>query len=182
MGLGDTAHSLQLKAPRLSTFGAPTQRAPCTHAPSSHLHGHCVFDHHSAGGLHSGDQLLLLAGDSWTATAPVHIRGWGSGAPDGTAGPPAIVGAYSADPNTPLHNQHRPWVRRTAASGVGPVLSFTNCAGLEIVGLELSGGEQGVLFSYEYPSSMWGGLVCCPWTLNAQSSPHVVVVFVCEVS
>jgi hypothetical protein len=107
------------------------------------------------GGLQSGGRLLLNAGDTWTATAPIAIRGWGSGGSN--EGPAATVGAYSTEP---IATQQRPWIRRTAEAGVGPVLSLTNCAGLEITGLEISGGEQGVLFSYDAPRSpAWGGLV-----------------------
>ena len=105
-------------------------------------------------GVAPGDSLYLRAGDIWNVSAPLVLTRWGSGVRDGSL-PDTVLGLYldgQSDPNTP-----RPWVRR-AAGGAGPVLICVDCAGLAVRGLEVSGGEQGLLFSYSEPSPFWGAI------------------------
>jgi len=105
-------------------------------------------------GAAAGDSLLLRMNDIWDLDAPLVLSGWGSGVNDGSAAP-AVLGAYAdgQPPDTP-----RPWVRRAPSAVVGPVVQCMDCAGFVVQGLELSGGEQGLLFSYTAPSPRWGGL------------------------
>jgi hypothetical protein len=47
---------------------------------------------------------------------------------------------------------------RAAGSPYGPVVNFVDCVGLIVIGLEISGGEQGLLFSYSTAAPSNGGL------------------------
>ena len=114
-------------------------------------------------GLARGDSLLLRQGDVFDlAAAPLQLVSFGSGANDGGMTPPALLGAY-AD-GQPADSTPRPWLRRGtgAAPAAGAVVQCVDCVGVAIVGLELSGAEQGVLFSFSAPASpagpAWGAV------------------------
>lgn len=100
-------------------------------------------------GSHS---LLLRQGDLFDLASPLTLS-LGSGSVDGTS-PPSLLGSY-AD-GQPAATTFRPWVRFPTPSA-GPVLLCVDCAGLTVSGLEVSGGEQGLLFSFSAPGG-WGGL------------------------
>lgn len=91
-------------------------------------------------------------GDSWGLSEPLTLSAWGSGVSDGSI-EPAVLGAY-ADGQDPATTA-RPSV---AGAGVGPVLYCADCVGFVVDGIEVSGGEQGILFSYSTASAGWGGV------------------------
>ena len=110
----------------------------------------------AAQGVGAGDSLLLRDGDAFDLAAPLVLRGFGSGVNDG-ARPAAVLGHYGDDGSGRLQ---RPWVRRAAgASAAGPVLQFVDSVGVGVVGLEVSGGEQGLLFSWSAPGASNGGVL-----------------------
>lgn len=111
--------------------------------------------HFAAVTVPAGGSLLLRMGDSWELDAPLVLDSWGSGTPNGSR-LAAILGAYAddQDPSTTA----RPAVGRVEGAGVGPVIYCADCAGLVVDGLEVYGGEQGVLFGYGAPSPAWGGV------------------------
>ena len=110
----------------------------------------------AAQGAAPRESVLLKDGDVFDLAAPLVLRGFGSGVNDG-ARPATVLGAYGDDGAGRLQ---RPWVRRGAgASAAGPVVQCVDCVGAAVVGLEVSGGEQGLLFSYSAPGASNGGLL-----------------------
>ena len=106
-------------------------------------------------GVPVGGSLLLRQGDSWELTAPLTLSAWGSGVPDEST-PSAVFGSYPDGQNSSVTG--RPSISRVLGSPVGPILYCVDCAGLVIKELEVSGGEQGLLFGYSSPSTKWGGI------------------------
>lgn len=134
----------------------------------------------AAGKLGASDCLLLRAGDDWQLSAPLVLEAHGS------ASAPAVIGAYttnaSGSPSTDgkvsadacqtarrgfsassVLSPQRPWVRRTTPTGkgVGPVVQCSNCSEVAVVGLHISGGEQGLLFHFAGPAeagAAWEGM------------------------
>ena len=101
----------------------------------------------------AGASLLLRDGDVFDLAAPLAFHGFGSGVNDG-ATPPAVLGHFGDG------QLQRPWVRRAAnASAAGPVLQFVDSVGVGVFGLEVSGGEQGLLFSWTAPGASNGGVL-----------------------
>ena len=107
---------------------------------------------HAVAGVPKGGSLLLRMGDSWGLSEPITLSAWGSGVSDGSI-EPAVLGAYTdgQDPATTA----RPSV---VGAGVGPVLYCADCVGFVVDGVEVSGGEQGILFSYSAAAAGWGGV------------------------
>jgi hypothetical protein len=110
---------------------------------------------HAVQGVAPGDSLLLRLGDSWQLAEPLVLTGWGSGV-NNASRPPAVLQPY--DDGQDNMSTPRPWISRITGNGVGPVVYCADCIGLSISGLEVSGGEQGVLFGYSIPSSNNGGV------------------------
>lgn len=95
-----------------------------------------------------GDAILLRMSDVFSLDAPLVVTGLGGG---------TLIGAY-AD-GQPAASTPRPWIMRVGAPAAGPVVQFVDCrAGITVSGLEISGGEQGLLFTYSAPGAAWGGV------------------------
>jgi len=106
----------------------------------------------AAGAAAQGSSLLLRAGDVFDLDATLLLRSFGSGAADGSL-PAAVLGSYDDGQGA---GAPRPWLRRGVGTAEGAVVQCVDCSGVAVVGLEVSGGEQGILFSYSAPAEQGG--------------------------
>ena len=106
----------------------------------------------AAGAASAGDSLLLRAGDKFDLDTTLVLHSFGSGAADGSL-PAAVLGSYDDGQGA---GAPRPWLRRGVGTAAGAVVQCVDCSGVAVAGLEVSGGEQGLLFSYTAPALQGG--------------------------
>jgi hypothetical protein len=104
------------------------------------------------GASRPGDSILLRAGDEFDLDATLVLQSFGSGAADGSL-PAAMLSSYDdgQGAGTP-----RPLLRRGVGTAAGAVVQCVECSGVAVAGLEVSGGEQGLLFTYMAPAVQGG--------------------------
>ena len=92
--------------------------------------------------LSGGDQILLRGGDTFNQTSAWYLEGM-----RGSASQPVRIGAYFDDGST----VDRPRILRVDATPAGPTLTIADSSGVEVTGLEIVGGENGIAFSFSPP-------------------------------
>lgn len=89
--------------------------------------------------LRAGGQLLLCNGDTWVLSKPLRFDGLGNA----SSAARLLLGSYQFGTST-----QRPLILADSPSYVGPLLWLHDAQRIDVVGLELSGGEVGVELSF----------------------------------
>ena len=90
--------------------------------------------------LTAGDSVLLRNGDVFVEATVVFLTGMA-----GTRAAPVTISSY-ADGDSAAD---RPLLARPATSAAGPTLTINNSSGVVVAGLEIAGGENGVVFTFD---------------------------------
>jgi hypothetical protein len=95
----------------------------------------------AAPALGAGSSINLLAGDVWTIDTAWFVTDMA-----GTASAPIILRAYGASSRRPAI------VRNASVPAAGPTITINNSSGIVVAGLEVRGGENGLVFTNDVRS------------------------------